>query len=510
MLDKELLSLPGARRIYAAAVAFALLIGALCVGQAVGLSAAIVGIWEGHVLQEQIVWIALFSLCFILRRVVANGEDALLERFANRTVTDLRTQLLETVWEQGPAFTRKQGSATIAANAIEGMDAIESYVRMMIPKVANVAFVPFVLLIAMFGLDWVSGLIALVCYPFIILFMRLIGQSAGNEAAKRYAEFERMSAGFMDVTSGLDTLRAFGASERFANRVFAISERFRELTMKTLRIAMLSTTVLDLFATLGLAAIAIMLGFRLVDGSMQFFPALCVLMMVPEYFKPVREFGEDYHSTLEGKSALVSVLGALSVNRSDTILEESLIQDPSIQAGAKVAIVGPSGSGKTTLLNRWAGLLGERDEERISHIAYIPQQPYIFRTSLRDNVAFYAPDASDAQVLKALEAVGLGEFATTLPEGLATRIGDGGRTLSGGQTQRVAVARALLDPKRDIWLLDEPTAHLDSQTEAELIACIVPLMQGKTVAIATHNEAWLPHMDRIITLVHEDQEDSER
>ncbi|WP_165062697.1 thiol reductant ABC exporter subunit CydD [Adlercreutzia sp. ZJ154] len=505
MLDKQLLQLHGARRIIAAAIAFAVILGILCAAQAFGLARAIVGIWEGNSLQAQMVWILLFCACFIARRIVLNFEDAMLEKYAHKEASALRAKMLDTLWEKGPTLTREYGSAALAANAIDGIDAVEEYIHTMIPKTVNVLFIALILLIAMFALDWVSGLIALVCYPFIILFMRLIGQSAGSEAAKRYAEFETLSSGFMDVTSGVETLKSFGMGKRFADKIFAMSERFRELTMKTLRIAMLSTTVLDLFATLCLAAVAIMLGFRLVDGSIQFFPALCVLMMVPEYFKPVREYGEDYHATLNGKSALNAIVeiteGKPKVPHAENpFMAELHLENMKPGQTVKIGIVGPSGSGKTTLLNQIAKLSGKRDNSWTSRIAYIPQDPYIFHASLFENVAFYAPRATESEVLDALAAVGLDEFIRSLADGIETRIGDGGRNLSGGQAQRVAVARALLDQKRDIWLLDEPTAHLDAQTEANLIECVLPLMQGKTVIMAIHGDAWLGHMDRIITL----------
>lgn len=507
MLDRQLRELPGGRRAAAGAICCAVVLGALAVGQAWGLAAAIVGLWQGGELAAQVGWVALFCACFLLRRAVAAAEDAALERYAERIADGLRLGLLEAAWRGGPAFVRARSSAAVAASAMEGADEASAYVRMMFPKAANVIFEPLVMLVALFWLDWVSGLIALACFPFMVLFMRLIGQSAGAEARGRYAQFEELSASFADIASGMETLRAFGAVERFAGRVFALSERFRELTMKTLRIAMLSTAVLDLFATLCLAGVAIMLGFRLVDGTMQFLPALCALMLVPEYFKPVREYGEDYHATLNGKAALEAIRGMQSAEAAgalegaaaelDDATPEMLLSRLGMRAGISgcAGVVGPSGAGKTTLLNGIAGLAGARCDAWVRRVAYLPQDPYIFRASLRDNVAFYAPDASDAQVREVLAAVGLGTFAEGLPEGLATRIGDGERELSGGQAQRVAVARALLDPARDLWLLDEPTAHLDAATEAELIACLRPLMTGRTVVVATHSAAWLSVFD---------------
>lgn len=493
----------------AIACAFAVGLGALCTGEAIGLAQAIVGLWNGEGLSGQAVWIALFAICFMGRAALSNGEEALMDAFARRTAKHLRQQFLEALWRGGPALVREQGSAACAADAVEGADAVEDLVRILIPKMANVVVIPLVVLACLFWLDWVSGLIALCCYPFTMLLMRLIGQSAGAEARWRYAQFERLSAGFVDIASGVGTLNAFGATRAFAERIFAVSERFRELTMKTLRIAMLSTTVLDLFATLCLAGVAIMLGFRLVDGAVAFFPALASLMLVPEFFKPIREYGEDYHATLDGTAALTSIRSI--VDRAGTPAKdadaracvserfehararvEQLIAEPGI-----IGIMGPSGSGKTTLL---AQLAGFSQADRMRHVASIPQAPYLFRASLRDNIAFYRPDANEAAVRDAIARVGLDGLLAQLPEGLDTIIGDAGRPLSGGQAHRVAVARALLDPARDLWLLDEPTAHLDAQTAHDLIARLLPLMRGKTVVVAMHDDAWLPHVSEVVQL----------
>ncbi|WP_251212208.1 thiol reductant ABC exporter subunit CydD [Adlercreutzia murintestinalis] len=498
----------------ALACAFAMALGALCAGQAIGLAQALVGLWSGASMHEQLGWIALFAGCFIGRSIVGNGEEALMDGFARRSADRLRRTFLEALWQGGPALVRAHGSAASTADALEGVDAIETLVRILIPKMANVMVVPAVLLVCLFWLDWVSGLIALACYPFTVLLMRLIGQSAGSEAQRRYAQFEQLSSSFVDISSGVGTLRAFGVERAFAERIFTVSERFRALTMKTLRIAMLSTTVLDLFATLCLAGVAIMLGFRLVEGTMAFFPALASLMLVPEFFKPIREYGEDYHATLEGKAALASIEELIhrsahpdDVERTPefscrldrvTAKIEVLLAKPGI-----IGIVGPSGSGKTTLLARIAGFApsgGMRNTARARHVAYIPQTPYLFRASLRDNVAFYRPDADDAEVRDAIARVGLSDVVAQLPYGLDTIIGDAGRPLSGGQAHRVAVARALLDPTRDLWLLDEPTAHLDACTAQELIEHIAPLMEGKTVLVAMHDDAWLPHVSEVIEL----------
>ena len=327
-----------------------------------------------------------------------------------------------------------------------------------------------------------------------------------------------------------------------------MSERFREATVKTLRIATLSGSVLDLISTLSLAAVAIMLGFRLVDGSIAFFPALFVLVLVPEYFKPIREFASDYHASLDGKNALASIQGIIAsaaegapdvasdeaaaphdvpVWSEDSTLEldgvrfsypeHEALSDVSfaVRGFARVGVIGASGSGKSTLVNLLGGfaapsagtvraagrqLADLREPSWQRQVLYIPQDPYLFHATLRDNIMFYRPDADDDEVARAVEVVGLGDLVAELPDGLDTLVGEGARALSGGQAQRIALARALLDDSRRILLFDEPTAHLDIETELELKERMLPLMEGRLVVFATHRLHWVHDMDAVLVM----------
>ena len=326
-----------------------------------------------------------------------------------------------------------------------------------------------------------------------------------------------------------------------------MSERFREATVKTLRIATLSGSVLDLISTLSLAAVAIMLGFRLVDGSIAFFPALFVLVLVPEYFKPIREFASDYHASLDGKNALASIQGIISSAEEEargaaddaaaprdvaawsedatleldgvrfSYPEHEALSDVSfaVRGFARVGVIGASGSGKSTLVNLLGGfaapsagtvraagrqLADLREPSWQRQVLYIPQDPYLFHATLRDNIMFYRPDADDDEVARAVEVVGLGDLVAELPDGLDTLVGEGARALSGGQAQRIALARALLDRSRRILLFDEPTAHLDIETELELKERMLPLMEGRLVVFATHRLHWVHDMDAVLVM----------
>ncbi len=307
MIDRAVFGMPGARGVLVRVSALIFLRALAVVGQAAGLAFAITLIWRGEPLPSVVGWIALFFLCFVIRQVLVAVQDRMLERYVRTQAVELRRDLLRAVFREGPALASSEGSAALTAAVIEGVEHVESYIALIIPKTLAVAIVPLVLLLAMLPLDWVSCLIALVCFPFIILYMVMIGHTAQDDAAKRHDAFERMSNHFIDSVRGVDTLKAFGLSRGFGDRIFGVSEKFREATMKTLRIATLSSAVLDTFSTLALAAVAIMLGFRLVDGSLEFLPALMVLIMVPEYFRPIREFASDYHASLDGKTSLAQI-----------------------------------------------------------------------------------------------------------------------------------------------------------------------------------------------------------
>ena len=257
-------------------------------------------LWEGAPLPDQAPLIVLFFLCFVGGQLVRYAQDSYLDRYAYARIDALRRELLQAVFGQGARIVQAQGTGSVTAMVLEGIDQVETYLRLILPKIVCVVVVPLIVLLCVFPVDWVSGSIMLVMYPVIVFYMGLIGATAKAAASLQHEEYQRLSNHFIDSMRGIDTLKLFGRGKRHGERIFEVSERFREATVKTLRIATLSGSVLDLISTLSLAAVAIMLGFRLVDGSIAFFPALFVLVLVPEYFKPIREFASDYHASLHG------------------------------------------------------------------------------------------------------------------------------------------------------------------------------------------------------------------
>lgn len=539
MIDKAIFALPGVRRILGLLAACAALQAFAVLGQAWSLSTAITNLWLGGAVINQTAFVALFLACFIGRQGILYAQSSLLDRYAYEQANALRHALLAKIFTTNARLVQDNGTGSVTAAVLEGVDQVETYFKLILPKITGITLIPLVLLVAAFALDWVSGLIMFVAFPFIILYMVIMGHTAKEKASRQHRTFQIMSNHFIDTLRGVDTLKLFGMSKRYGASIYEVSERFREATMKTLRVANLSSLVLDLFATLSVAAVAFMLGMRLVDGTIVLFPALIILVLAPEYFRPIREFAADYHASLDGKNALAAIQALVDAPddtpdklplptwHEDARLtldgvgfsypEFKALEGVSLELTGfrKVGIIGTSGSGKSTLVNLLGGFASP-DEGTVcidgvqagsfrqnawqSQVVYIPQDPYIFHATLRENLVFYCPGATDTEVAHAVDVVGLGELVSELPAGLDTRIGEGARPLSGGQAQRIALARAFLDRSRRILLFDEPTAHLDIETEIELKERMLPLMEGRLVFFATHRLHWMHDMDTIVVM----------
>lgn len=318
--------------------------------------------------------------------------------------------------------------------------------------------------------------------------------------------------------------------------------------MSVIKIAMLSTFALDFFTTLSIAVVAVFLGFGLVDGTIALLPALTILVLSPDYFLPLRTFANDYHATLNGKNAFAAVQKMLALPvatdreqlgttpmtwQADSELtlknvsfsyangQVNALQDLNLTAKGyqRIGIIGASGSGKSTLINLLGGFLTPQTDQgqitvngqTVTHLSqqawqqsffYIPQNPYLFHATLAENIAFYQPDAGLSAIGQAAAKAGLAEWIKTLPDGLNTPIGEGARGVSGGQAQRIALARAFLDDSRKILLFDEPTAHLDIETEAALKEMILPVLDNHLVFFATHRLHWINQMDYVLVMDH--------
>ncbi|KST79436.1 Transport ATP-binding protein CydC [Lactococcus lactis subsp. lactis] len=507
-------------------------------GQALFLATAITKLWQGQLFSHTIPWVLGFFACFLSREIINFCRSKALDKLAYQLATKLRGDMLDKFFRLGPVAIANLGSGSAATTVITGIDQVENYIKLVLSKVLNMMIIPMLILIPVYFLDWQSGIVLTLTFPFAIIFMILLGYAAQGRAERQYKTFQYLSNHFLDSLRGISTLKYFGLSKDYSNSIYKTSEDFRKETMGALRIAMLSTFALDFFASLSVAVVALFLGLRLMSGDILLFPALAALILAPEYFLPLRDFASDYHATLNGKNALAAVNEVLSTEENTlSVLTEKVtwsansqlqltelgkIYDTgrgisnvnlSVNGFKKIAIVGNSGSGKSTLLSMLAGFLKPTagaiklneqsltsltDENYRQSVQFIPQKTYIFAGTFRENLAFYEPDSTDDEIKAAAKLAGLESLIDEI--GLDGQIGASGRTISGGQAQRVALARAFLSHTRNILFLDEPTAHLDIETELEIKANILPLLENKLVFIATHRLHWLSSMDLVIVL----------
>lgn len=542
-MDRNLLRYKGIYRVLLIVATITLLQSMAILLQAKWLAEVVSALFAGEPLQEQLPRLAWFLLAFLGRQAMTMLQQKVSYRFAEKTGTTLRKQLVEQMFRLGPRFAKTEGTGVLVTLVREGAAQFRTYLELFIPRMIGAAIIPATVVIYVLMKDVTAGIILCVTMPILLIFMILIGLAARKQMERQWKSFRTLSNHFVDSLRGLETLKFLGRSRSHSETIERVSDQYRSATMRTLRVAFLSSFALDFFTMLSVASVAVSLGQRLVNGSLELVTALTVLILAPEYFLPVRMVGADYHATLNGKeagSAIQSILDQTSAASESSALDPSFIwteesslnlseiqvqheqEGPSsiqnisieIQGLRKIGIIGESGAGKSTLIDVLGGFLhptsgqielngrslgGLTDPVWQQQVTYIPQHPYIFNCSLADNIRFYAPDASDEEVKRAVSAAGLSRLVDSFPQGYDEWIGDGGRALSGGQAQRIALARAFLSD-RPIVLLDEPTAHLDIETEYALKETMLSLWERKLVLLATHRLHWMPQMDWIIVL----------
>ena len=370
--------------------------------------------------------------------------------------------------------------------------------------------------------------------------MVLIGNSAEQRNQQQWQQLTRMNAHFLDVIQGLTTLKLFNASRREAQRVAVMAERYRHTTMSVLRIAFLSALVLEFFATVSIALVAVLIGFRLLWGEMAFVDGFFILLLAPEFYLPLRQLGTQYHARMQAIAAaeqMVAILATPVPNRGTQ--PAPVIQDLpihlenlgftypdgrcafqdiqlTINPNTTLAIVGASGAGKTTLLHVLLGLLepqhgcirlGDRPLTEYTcqtwwqQIAWLPQHPTLFSGSVADNIRLGNREATLSAVYRAAQQAQTDAFIRELPQGYDTRIGETGHGLSGGQIQRIALARAFLK-NAPLLLLDEATANVDKVSEAAIQSALQQLCRGRTVVMIAHRLHTIQHADHIVVLEH--------
>ncbi|MHA4767314.1 thiol reductant ABC exporter subunit CydD [Bacillus altitudinis] len=544
-MDKRLLQLKGMRGLLALLGIVSIIQGASIIFQAQWLAHAITTLFDGKSLMQATPYVLLFLAAFLVRHGLTLMREKVMFTYSSRIGADVRKQLLDQLFHLGPVFTKKKGTGKLVTLAMEGIAQYRQYLQLFLPKMVNMAVIPVMVLVYVWTLDETSAVILIVTLPILIVFMILLGLVAQRKAAKQWRSYEKLSNHFTDSLRGLETLRYLGISKKHSRNIGEVSKRYRKATMSTLKVAFLSSFALDFFSMLSIATVAVFLGLRLIEGDLLLLPALTALMLAPEYFLPVREVGNDYHATLNGKEANEAIQVILeekgfreqetqSVQLNEwneqselTLQDVSVLHDEhapysiqdvdlTVKGKKKIGIIGASGSGKSTLTDVLGGFVEPSAGEIIlngkplahlqlaawqKEVVYMPQHPYLFHMTLRENIRFYEPNATDEDVERAVQEAGLSQLVAELPNGLDEVIGEQGRGLSGGQAQRIALARTVLG-QRSIMLLDEPTAHLDIETEYELKKTMLPLFEDKLVFLATHRLHWMTDMDEIIVMDH--------
>jgi ATP-binding cassette subfamily C protein CydCD len=483
---------------------------------------------------------ALLSLLAVIagRSVLAWVGERTAHRASASAKSDLRRAATEHVAALGPVGLEGTETGRLSTLLTTGIDALDGYFARYLPQLFLAVIVPVAVIAVVAGADWVSAVLIAVSLPLIPIFVALVGATTKDRTMARVRSLQKLAGHFLDVVAGLPTLKVFGRAKAQARAIADVTDRYRATTLATLRLTFLSSLILELLATVSVALVAVAVGLRLLGGDMSFRDALFVLVLAPEAYLPLRALGANYHASADGMQAAQDVFtlleqptgtptgGTATAADVGVCIRGLQVTYPGrrlpaldgaqlvVTPGETVAVTGPSGCGKSTLIAVILGLrvpgagsvsLGGVDladvylENWRSRIGWVPQRPHLFARSVAENVRLGRPDASDAAVAAALDAAGLTEVVRRLPQGADTLLGEGGAGLSAGERQRVSLARAFV---RDspLLLLDEPTAGLDGETEAEVLAAVRRLVSGRTAIIVAHRPALAALADRVVEL----------
>ncbi len=510
--------------------------------QMVFLSKIVNRVFLAHANLAQVELLLFFLLITIVVRAgLVWVREVTAQRAAVRIKSTLRELLFAHLLRLGPAYSKGERTGELVATVGEGIERLDAYVSRYLPQMALSVLVPLLIVAFILPLDWSSSVLLLVTGPIIPLLMVLVGSYAERHIQRQWVALSRMSAHFLDVVQGLPTLLLFGRSGAQRERVAKVSERFRERTMSVLRIAFLSGGVLEFLTAIAIGLIAVTLGVRLLNHSISFEQAFLVLLLAPEFYRPLRELGVHRHAGMEGNAAAKRIIEILetpvpihtgtesfkSIHSQITIEFTDVIYtypgndrpalkgiNLTLHAGTCTALVGRSGAGKSTLASLLLRFMDVQSgkittngipladlpvDEWREYVALVPQRPYLFSASVRANIRLARPDASDAEVVRAAELARATEFITRLPQGYETEIGERGVRLSAGQVQRIAIARAFLKDA-PLLVLDEPTSSLDPESEMFIRHALERLVQNRTVLVIAHRYNTISHAQQIAVL----------
>lgn len=466
---------------------------------------------------------------------------------------EIRRQVLDRVHQAGPAWIHGKPVGSWATLVLEQIEDMHDYYARYLPQMSLAVMVPVLILIAIFPSNWVAALILLCTAPLIPLFMAMVGMGAADANRRNFQALARLSGHFLDRLRGMETLRLFNRGNAETENIRAASQDFRQRTMEVLRLAFLSSGVLEFFASLSIALVAVYFGFSYL-GELNFghystgvtlFAGFLALILAPEFFQPLRDLGTFYHAKAQAVGAADSLMTFLdaplqqrkqgtakfnnnepiSIEARDLVIlstEDKTLAGPlnfTLSAGQRVVLVGQSGAGKSSLLNVLSGFLPYQGQLLINgvdlsaldqkwwreQLSWVGQNPQLPAPTIRENVLLAAPSASTEQLATALDKASVSEFLPLLPQGVDTPLGEAAARLSVGQAQRVAVARALLMPC-GLLLLDEPAASLDAHSEQRVMDALSSASRQQTTLMVTHqldyindwDEVWVMREGRIV------------
>lgn len=545
MVDKKLLREARRQRLlFAGSVLASLGAAAAILWQTWSVAVIVDGIFMGSAPREALTASFLTALVALALRITLDcAEEMCSLRLATRIKMDLRARLVEKLAQLSPAQLETLQAGKLLNLLYDGIDTLENYFSGYLPQLFKAVFIPVLFLIVIFPRDPLSAVVMLVTLPLIPVFMILIGKWTQRESVRQWVLLTRFAAFLQDVLAGLVTLKSLGRSRQQGEKIGEISEAYRKATFSVQKWAFISSLALELVATISIAMVAVGLGLRLCNGTLTFLIGFYILLLVPEYYQPMRTLGQYFHSGINAQEAAKSIYAFLEIEpwpmpggdhaeekvtsiRFEHVsyrypdAAEDAVHDVSLtlSAGQSLAFVGDSGSGKTTLMMLAMGFLTPtagtifvnevplgkwRRDAYHERLAAVLQTPYIFQGTVRENIAFAGDLSAEAaaRAAKIADQVGLTALLRTLPTGLDTRIGQGGQQLSGGQTALLLVARALYR-ESDVLFLDEMTDNLDVESERALVDALAPLTRGRATWIIAHRLQTLRQVDRIVVMRH--------